>query len=102
MLEHLKQAAFLVKLFGNVFFKFTGRTFDMSDRVNIVFSRDKDGTICTVLNYQDVKPRGDTFEEARENIQEAVELYLETMSKEEIEESLGKELLTTTMEVKVG
>ncbi len=46
--------------------------------------------------------QGDTFEEARENIQEAAELYLETMSKDEIEEVLGKELLTTIMEVEVG
>ncbi len=74
----------------------------MSYRVNIVFSRDKDGYYVYCPELPGCQSQGDTFEEARENIQEAVELYLETMSKEEIEEALGKELLTTTMEVKVG
>ncbi len=74
----------------------------MSYRVNIVFSRDKDGYYVFCPELPGCQSQGDTFEEARENIQEAVELYLETMSKEEIEEALGKELLTTTMEVQVG
>jgi predicted RNase H-like HicB family nuclease len=74
----------------------------MSYRVNIVFSRDKDGYYVYCPELPGCQSQGDTFEEARENIQEAVELYLETMSKKEIEEALGKELLTTTMEVKVG
>ncbi len=74
----------------------------MSYRVNIVFSRDKDGYYVFCLELPGCQSQGDTFEEARENIQEAAELYLETMSKDEIEEVLGKELLTTIMEVEVG
>ena len=74
----------------------------MSYRVNIVYSRDKDGYYVFCPELPGCQSQGDTFEEARENIQEAVELYLETMSKEEIEEALGTELLTTTMEVEVG
>ena len=41
--------------------------------------------------------QGDTYKEARENIGEALELYLETMSKEEIAGSLNKELLTINL-----
>ncbi len=74
----------------------------MSYRVNIVFSRDKDGYYVFCPELPGCQSQGDTFEEARENIQEAAELYLETMSKDEIEEVLGKELLTTIMEVEVG
>jgi predicted RNase H-like HicB family nuclease len=74
----------------------------MSYRVNIVFSRDKGGYYVFCPELPGCQSQGDTFEEARENIQEAVELYLETKSKDEIEEVLGKELLTTTMEVEVG
>jgi predicted RNase H-like HicB family nuclease len=74
----------------------------MSYRVNIVFSRDKDGYYVFCPELPGCQSQGETFEEARENIQEAAELYLETMSKDEIEEVLGKELLTTIMEVEVG
>ncbi len=74
----------------------------MSYRVNIVFSRDKDGYYVFCPELPGCQSQGDTFEEARENIQEAAELYLETMSKDEIEDVLGKELLTTIMEVEVG
>ena len=74
----------------------------MSQRVNIVYSRDEDGYYVFCPELPGCQSQGETFEEARENIKEAVELYLETMTKEEIEEALGKELLTTTMEVEVG
>jgi len=36
------------------------------------------------------------------NIKEAIELYLETIPREEIEDYLSKEILTTTMEVKIA
>lgn len=74
----------------------------MSYRVNVVFSKDKEGYYVFCPELPGCQSQGDTFEEARENIQEAVELYLETMSKDEIAEVLGKEILTTTMEVEVG
>ncbi len=56
----------------------------MSYRVNIVFSRDKGGYYVFCPELPGCQSQGDTFEEARENIQEAVELYLETKSKDEI------------------
>ena len=74
----------------------------MSYRVNVVFSRDENGYYVFCPELPGCQSQGDTFEEARENIKEAVELYLEIMTREEIEEALGKELLTTTMEVEVG
>ena len=74
----------------------------MAQRVNIVYSRDDDGYYVFCPELPGCQSQGDTFEEARENTKEAVELYLETMSKEEIGEALGKELLTTTMEVEIG
>jgi len=45
---------------------------------------------------------GDTKEEAINNIKEAIELYLETLTEEEIKTYLSKEILTTSLEVKVG
>jgi len=43
--------------------------------------------------------QGDSLDEALANIREAVELYLETMTPEEIKESLSQAVLTTTLEV---
>ncbi|WP_207496305.1 type II toxin-antitoxin system HicB family antitoxin [Aridibaculum aurantiacum] len=74
----------------------------MSIKVNVVFSRDDDGYYVFCPELPGCHSQGDTFEEARINIKEAVELYLETMTKEEIDKALGKELITTTMEVEVG
>ncbi len=42
------------------------------------------------------------MEEVIANMREAVDLYLETLTEEEIKESLSKEILTTTLEVRVA
>ena len=50
----------------------------------------------------DVASQGDTVEEARRNLQEALELFLETASAEEIQERLKNEVYVTRLEVTVG
>jgi predicted RNase H-like HicB family nuclease len=42
------------------------------------------------------------LEEVLANMKEAIELYLETLSEDEIRTFLSKEILTTSLEVKVG
>ena len=42
------------------------------------------------------------MEEVLDNIKEAIELYLETLSEEEIRETLSRDILTTFVEVKVA
>ena len=74
----------------------------MSYRVSVIFNKDKNGYYVYCPELPGCHSQGDSFEDAKANIKEAVELYLETMNKEEIEEALNKELLTTTMEVEVG
>ena len=74
----------------------------MSYHVNVVFIKNENGYYAHCPELPGCHSQGDTYEEARENIKEALELYLETMSKDEIKNSLNKELLTTTMEVEVG
>jgi predicted RNase H-like HicB family nuclease len=46
--------------------------------------------------------QGDSFEAAKVNIPEAVDLYLETMTPGEVAEALNKDIVMTTMEVKVA
>ncbi len=69
----------------------------MSYRVNAVFSKDENGYYVSCPDLPGCHSPGDTYEEARSNIQEAVELYLETMTLEEIISSLNKKVLTTTL-----
>ena len=72
----------------------------MSHKFNILFQKDENGYFAFCPELKGCHSQGDTFEQAQENIREAIELYVETMNPEEIYElSLSKELITTTMEV---
>ncbi len=74
----------------------------MSYRVNVVFSKDENGYYVSSPDLPGCYSQGDTYEEARTNIKEAIELYLETMTPEDIKSSLNKEILTTTLEVELA
>ena len=56
-------------------------------------------SLCPEL---DVASQGATIEDARANLTEAVELFLETASKSEIKERTHNEVLITRLEVLVG
>lgn len=73
----------------------------MNYKLNIVISKDEHGYFAYCPTLPGCHSQGDTFEESLANIKEAVELYLETMTPDEITESLSQEILTTTMEVQV-
>jgi predicted RNase H-like HicB family nuclease len=66
-----------------------------------IIEREGDGfvSLCPEL---DVASQGDTIEEARRNLQEAVELLLEAASADEISERLHSEIYVTRFEVAVG
>ena len=67
-------------------------------QLTAVIEREGDGyvALCPEL---DVASQGSTVEEARENLREAVELFLETASPEEIEDRLHGEIYITRLEV---
>ena len=50
----------------------------------------------------DVASQGDTVDEARSNLQEAVELFLECASPEELRQRVHDEVYITRLEVGVG
>lgn len=56
-------------------------------------------SLCPEL---DIASQGDSIEEARNNLVEAIELFLETASPNEILERLHNEVLVTRLEVSVG
>ncbi|MDD2388767.1 MAG: type II toxin-antitoxin system HicB family antitoxin [Desulfobacterales bacterium] len=64
---------------------------------------EKEGTgyvsLCPEL---DIASQGETVSEAKKNLQEALELFFECASPEEIEDRLHDEIYITQMEVAVG
>lgn len=66
-----------------------------------VIEKDEDMyvSLCPEL---DIASQGTSVEEARKNLQEAIELFFETASKEEIRERLHDEIFVTRVEVAVG
>lgn len=74
----------------------------MSYKVSIVIEKDEFGYYAYCPELEGCQSQGDTFEEVMVNIKEAIELYLETLSQDEIKESVSKEILTTTLEVQVA
>ena len=74
----------------------------MSHKVSIVIEKDEQGYYAYSPELEGCQTQGDSLEEAIENAREAVALYLETLSPDEIKELLSKEILTTTIEVQVA
>ena len=70
----------------------------MTRYLTAIIEREGDGyvALCPEL---DVASQGDTIEEARKNIREAVELFLETASPEEVNQHLHGEVYVTQFEV---
>jgi predicted RNase H-like HicB family nuclease len=70
-------------------------------QVTAIIEREGNGyvALCPEL---DVASQGDTIESARNNLREAVELFLETADPTEIERRGHSELFVTRLEVEVG
>lgn len=73
----------------------------MSKRLTAIIHREEHMyvALCPEL---DVVSQGDTVELARDNLREAVELFLECASDAEVQERLGGEVFVTQFEVTVG
>ncbi|MBN1424965.1 type II toxin-antitoxin system HicB family antitoxin [Candidatus Fermentibacteria bacterium] len=73
----------------------------MRHSLTAVIEREGEGyvALCPEL---DIASQGDTVEEARGNLQGAVELFFETASEHEIRERLRAEVYVTQLEVAVG
>ncbi len=50
----------------------------------------------------DIASQGETVEEARKNLKEAIELFFEEASQQEIKERLHDEIFVTRLEVAIG
>lgn len=63
-----------------------------------VIEREDSGYVATCPEL-DIASQGDTVAEARANLREAIELYLETASPDEVGRRLGNEVYVTQIEV---
>jgi predicted RNase H-like HicB family nuclease len=73
----------------------------MARRLTAIIQPESDGfvALCPEL---DIASQGDTVELARDNLREALELFFECASPEEIEERLHGDVFVTQVEVAVG
>ena len=75
---------------------------NMPYKVNVVIEKVEYGYYAYCPELEGCQTQGDSLEEVLSNIREVIELYLETLSKDEVKTFLSKEILTTSLEVKVG
>lgn len=73
----------------------------MTRQFTAIIEREDDGyvALCPEL---DIASQGESIEAARANLQEALELFLDTASPEEIKERLRDEVYVTRLEVSLG
>lgn len=73
----------------------------MNRTFTAVVEREGNGfvSLCPAL---DIASQGDTIEEAKNNLREALELFFETASPSEIQTRVQSEVYITQMEVAVG
>jgi predicted RNase H-like HicB family nuclease len=72
----------------------------MQKQLTAIIEREGNGYVsfCPQL---DIASQGDTVQEARENLREALELFFETAAPSEIHERLHQEVYATQLEVAI-
>lgn len=72
----------------------------MQKRLTAIIQREDEGFVALCPDV-DIASQGDTIESARENLREALELFFECASPEEIQQRVGDEVLVTQLEVSI-
>lgn len=73
----------------------------MQKHLTAIIEREGDGYVSLCPEF-DIASQGDTIEEARNNLREALELFFESASQEGIKTRLHEEVYVTRVEVAVG
>ena len=74
----------------------------MPYKISVLIEKDRDGYYAYCPELEGCQSQGNSYEEVVENIKEAIELYIETLSDEEIQTLIKKEVSMITLEVKVA
>jgi len=70
-------------------------------QLTAIIEREGSGYVATSAEL-DIASQGETVEEARRNLQEAVELFFETADSSEVESRLSGEIFVTRLDVALG
>ncbi len=73
----------------------------MKRQLTAIIEREGDGYVALSPEL-DIASQGDTIEASLENLREALELFFETASPEEVRQRLHEEVYVTRVEVAVG
>lgn len=73
----------------------------MQKQLTAIIEREGDGYVSLCPEF-DIASQGDTIEDARKNLREALELFFESASPKEIQTRLHEEVYVTRVEVAVG
>lgn len=73
----------------------------MQKQLTAIIEREGNGYVALCPEI-DIASQGDTIEEARINLREALELFFETASPTEIQTRLHEEVYVTQVEIAVG
>ena len=75
---------------------------DNSYQITVVIEKDEYGYYAYCPQLEGCQSQGDSLEEIKANIQEAIELYISTLNEEEKRSLLEKEISTVNMEIQVA
>jgi len=73
----------------------------MQKQLTAIIEREGNGYVSLCPEF-DIASQGDTIEEARENLREALELFFETAQPNEIQSRLHNEVYVSRLEIAVG
>ncbi len=73
----------------------------MTRQLTAIIEREGDGYVSLCPEW-DIASQGDTVEQARENLREALELFFECASPKELSSRFHKEVYVTQLEVAVA
>lgn len=67
--------------------------------INAIIEKDENGYFAFVPELKGCVSQGDTFEEIKSNIKEAIEIYIESMEEDELNALISKDYTIAPIEV---
>ncbi len=71
-------------------------------KTTVIIEKDNYGYFAYCPQLKGCHTQGESLEQVMDNIKQAIELYLETLSDEEKQQILCHEILTTSLEVSIA
>jgi predicted RNase H-like HicB family nuclease len=71
-------------------------------KVSVIIEKDAHGYYAFCPDLPGCQTQGDCLEDAVANIKEAIALYMQTLSDEELKDLASREIFSTTVEVSVA